>query len=286
MTRREWLLDMILVWKLLHECNPAAAAKAESEALRVAGLIFASNPNQTTPENLQYNSIHTLSQFFEMRQFVPAHVNNWLEKVPPISRFQEAERETLDKRKENHGQMPAQLYRHWNDERECRLAQEESIEVKSDFLSVQELLQLQQRVQHLIAERDVVIETLPVSNLRIGQIRHIQEHHVLRWLKVKDYVVEGDADMNICMGSDDPGIFATDIKNEYYHLYMLLRNAGLSAHEAIEKLKRVNDAGRTFAFRELPDMQHTTFSLISLLNDSPRKPTLRERLEMLEEREY
>ena len=286
MTRREWLLDMILVWKLLHVCNPAAAAKAESEALRVAGLIFASNPNQTTPEDLQYNSIHTLSQFFEMRQFVPAHVNNWLDKVPSVSRFQEAERETLDKRKEHHGPMPALLYRHWNDNRECRLAQEESVEVKSDFLSVQELLQLQQRVQHLIAERDVVIETLPVSNLRIGQIRHIQEHHMLRWLKVKDYAVEGDADMNICMGSDDPGIFATDIKNEYYHLYMLLRNAGLSAHEAIEKLKRVNDAGRTFAFRELPDMQYTTFSLISLLNDSPRKPMLRERLEMLEEREY
>ncbi len=89
-------------------------------------------------------------------------------------------------------------------------------------------------------------------------------------LKVKGYAVEGDADMNICMGSDDPGIFATDIKNEYYHLYMSLRNVGLSAQESIEKLKRVNDAGRTFAFRELPDMQYTTFNLISLLNHSPR----------------
>lgn len=286
MTRREWLLDMILVWKLLHECNPAAAAKAESEALRVAGLIFASNPKQTTPEGLQYNSIHTLSNFFEMRQFVPAHVHKWMENKLPVDSFQESEHRLLIELRNRHGSLPAKLYRYWNNNRECRLAQEESIEVKSDFLSVQELLQLQQRVQHLIAERDVVIETLPVSNLRIGQIRHIQEHHVLRWLKVKDYAVEGDADMNICMGSDDPGIFATDIKNEYYHLYMLLRNAGLSAHEAIEKLKRVNDAGRTFAFRELPDMQYTTFSLISLLNDSPRKPTLRERLEMLEEREY
>lgn len=285
-TRREWLLDMILVWKLLHECNPAAAAKAEREALRVAGLIFASNPKQTTPEDLQYNSIHTLSNFFEMRQFVPAHVHKWMENKLPVDSFQESEHRLLIELRNRHGSLPAKLYRYWNDNRECRLAQEESIEVKSDFLSVQELLQLQQRVQHLIAERDVVIETLPVSNLRIGQIRHIQEHHVLRWLKVKDYAVAGDADMNICMGSDDPGIFATDIKNEYYHLYMLLRNAGLSAHEAIEKLKRVNDAGRTFAFRELPDMQYTTFSLISLLNDSPRKPTLRERLEMLEERGY
>lgn len=284
MTRREWLLDMILVWELLHECNPTAAAKAEREALRAAGLIFASPPKQPPPEKLQYNSIHTLSQFFEMRQFVPAHVFKQLHDMLPISSFQKKEHERLKEKNEHNGSLAAWLYLYWNDNRECRLAQEESIEVKSDFLSVQELLQLQQRVQHLIAERDVVIETLPVSNLRIGQIRHIQEHHVLRWLKVKDYAVEGDADMNICMGSDDPGIFATDIKNEYYHLYMLLRNAGLSAHEAIEKLKRVNDAGRTFAFRELPDMQYTTFNLISLLNDTPRKPTLWERLEQCEER--
>lgn len=283
-TRREWLLDMILAWELLHECNPSAAAKAEREALRVAGLIFASNSKHLPPDNLQYNSIHNLSNFFEMRQFAPAHVHKWLERKLPVDSFQESEHRMLTEQKNRLGSLPAKLYLHWNDDRDCRIAQEKSIEVPRDFLNEQVLLELQQQVQHIIAKRDVVIETLPVSNLRIGQIRHIQEHHVLRWLKVKDYAMEGDADMNICMGSDDPGIFATDIKNEYYHLYMLLRNAGLSAHEAIEKLKRVNDAGRTFAFRELPDMQHSTFNLLSLLNDSPRKPTLWERLEIYKDR--
>lgn len=275
LTMREWLLDMIFVWKLLHEHNPAAAAKAEHEALRVAGLVFESAPKG---RNWPYGTIHTLADFFDMRQFVPTHVKNSLDKVLPISEFQESEHELISKRIEQHGNTPAELYWLWSTNSECRKEQEKTIEVKTDFLGIPELLELQQRVQQLIAVRDVVIETLPVSNLRIGQIRHIQDHHVLRWLKVDGYTVEGDADMNICMGSDDPGVFATDIKNEYYHLYMALRNAGLPAHEAIGKLRRVNDAGRIYAFRELPDMNPTPFKLTSLLNNIPRKKSLWERM--------
>lgn len=278
-SKRDWLLDMIFVWKLLHEHNPAAAEKAEREAMRMAGLLFASDARAVTVAELQYNSIHNLANFFEMRQFEPSYVSKWRDGRLPISRAQEEERNLLEDKKKQFGIIPAWLYLCWNYSPWCRPAQEELIEVKTDFLTKAELLELQQRVQHLIAVRDVVIETLPVSNVRISQYRRMQEHHVLRWLKVKGYTEEGDADMNICMGSDDPGIFATDLKNEYYHLYMCLRNAGLSAHEALEKLRRVNNVGRQFAFRKLPDMQPTPFKLTSLLNNSPRPLTLWERVE-------
>lgn len=278
-SKRDWLLDMIFVWQLLHEHNPAAAEKAEREAVRMAGLLFASDARAVTVAELQYNSIHNLANFFEMRQFEPAYVRKWLGKGLEVSRAQEEEGKLMDEKRDKFGIIPAWLYICWNYSPWCRPAQEELIEVKTDFLTKAELLELQQRVQHLIAVRDVVIETLPVSNVRISQYRRMQEHHVLRWLKVKGYTEEGDADMNICMGSDDPGIFATDLKNEYYHLYMCLRNAGLSAHEALEKLRRVNNAGRQFAFRKLPDMQPTPFKLTSLLNNSPRPLTLWERVE-------
>lgn len=278
-SKRDWLLDMIFVWKLLHEHNPAAAEKAEREAVRVAGLLFAADARAVAKAELQYNSIHNLANFFKMRQFEPSYVSEWLDGRLPISHVQDEEWKLLDEKKKQFGIIPAVLYLCWNYSPWCRRAQEDLIEVKTDFLTKAELLELQQRVQHLIAVRDVVIETLPVSNVRISQYRRMQEHHVLRWLKVKGYTEEGDADMNICMGSDDPGIFATDLKNEYYHLYMCLRNAGLSAHEALEKLRRVNNAGRQFAFRKLPDMQPTPFKLTSLLNNSPRPLTLWERVE-------
>lgn len=291
LSKREWLLNMIFVWKLMHEYNPAAAEKAEREAVRVAGQLFAMG-KKTSNDRLSeaytvkgggtcfpYHSIHTLSDFFDMRQFEPTYVRKWLSGQLPLSAAQAEEWEFMDEKKKRFGTMPAEMYGYWNVDSECRKAQEELIEVKSNFLTESELLELQQRVQHLIAARDVVIETLPVSNLRISQYRHIQEHHILRWLKVKGYAQAGDADMNICMGSDDPGIFATNIKNEYYHLYMNLRNAGVPAYEAVEKLRRVNNAGRVYAFRKLPDMEPTPFRITSALNNSPRPQSLWERME-------
>lgn len=277
-SKREWLLNMIFVWKLLHEINPAAAEKAEREAVRVAGLIFAKGKQVVTSSELQYNSIHTLGQFFEMRQFEPTYVWRWLEKRLPLSSYEAFERKRLENMQGMFGSIPVWLYWVWNIGPGVRKEQEELIEVKTDFLTVSELVELQQQVQKLIAVRDVVVETLPVSNLRIGQIRRIQSHHVLRWLQVEGYKVDGDSNMNICMGSDDPGVFATDLKNEYYHLYMCLRNANVPAHQAIEHLRRVNNAGRVYAFRKLPDMKPTPFKLRSLLNNIPPRLTFSERL--------
>lgn len=279
LSQRDWLLNMIFVWMLMRDVNSVVAEKAEREALRIADLIFASDSALPLPAELQHNSIHTLSNFFEMRQFEPTYVRHWLDEGLPLSSYQAEEVAMLEAKKERFGIVPAKLYWEWNINSACRHAQEKLIEVKRDFLAPAEMLELQQRVQHLIAVRDVVIETLPVSNLRIGQIRHIQDHHILRWLKVEGYAEKGDADMNICMGSDDPGIFATDLKNEYYHLYMCLRNAGVPAYAAVEKLRRVNAAGRVFAFSKLPDMKPTPFRISSLLNNSPRPLTFRERFE-------
>lgn len=277
-SQREWLLNMIFAWKLLREINPAAAAKAELEAVRVAGLIFATGKQVVTSSNLQYNSIHTLGHFFEMRQFEPTYVYRWIERRLSLSSYEASERELLEEKQSHFGIIPAWLYWVWNIGTNVRKEQEELIEVKADFLTMAELVQLQQQVQKLVAVRDVVIETLPVSNLRIGQICRIQSHHVLRWLQVEGHKVDGDSVMNICMGSDDPGIFATDLKNEYYHLYMCLRNANVPAHQAIEYLRRVNDNGRAYAFSKLPDMKPTPFRLTSLLNNTPPRLSLSEQL--------
>lgn len=276
--KREWLLNVIFVWKLLHEINPAAAEKAEREAMRVAGLIFASDKKEIVIAETQYHSIHALSNFFEMRQFEPAYVMRWYGEHLPLSSYEEEEHKLLLEKKNEYSLVSTFLYIVWNIAPKCRRAQDELIEVKADFLTVPELIQLQQQVQKLIAVRDVVVETLPVSNLRIGQISRIQSHHVLRWLQVDGYKVDGDSIMNICMGSDDPGVFATDLKNEYYHLYMCLRNANVPAHQAIEHLRRVNDAGRVYAFSKLPDMNPTPFKLRSLLNNIPPRLSFSERL--------
>lgn len=268
LSHREWLLDMVFVWRLMHETNAAAATKAEREAIRVAHLLFAACAQQAA---LPHLSIQMLDALFGMREFDPRVVRRYLDDSLPLRRYYAEERAEIEKYAELYGTQVLELYWLWNVNPACRRAQEKLMEVQSEFLRVPELLELQQSVQHLLAKRDVVIETLPVSNLRISQYRDIQEHHLLRWLKIDGYRVENDADLSVCMGSDDPGIFSTDIKNEYYHVMMCLRNAGLSETEAVEKLRMLNRAGRAYSFRELPEPRPDGSSVKSLLYSTPQR---------------
>ena len=100
-----------------------------------------------------------------------------------------------------------------------------------------------------LVDNAIVIETLPSSNLRIGQYKEMGQHHSLRWLGVSK--ADGDIPPLVVLGSDDPGVFATDIKAEFYHIYASLRKRGLNSQEALEKVIRMDENGNRYAFRSL-----------------------------------
>ena len=118
-----------------------------------------------------------------------------------------------------------------------------------NVFSVRVLLKAQQYVQSLIAKRQVVIETLPTSNVRISHYHSIREHHIFRWMQVPSRTFEGDSAMLIAMGSDDPGIFVTDMRNEFYHLFSALINTfHYDDERALQMVARVNENGRIYRF--------------------------------------
>lgn len=266
MPRREWLLNLIFAWTLLYNNDNKTAAVLEKEALRMADIIFGEN-------EISHHSIHVLESLFLARQFDPMDVHRYLNKALPLSRRQGKEDGDIEHFSQKHGKTALKLYWLWSTEACCRARQEEEEEIPTNFLPAPILLTLQQKVQRLLSGRDIVIETLPVSNLRISQYKDIQQHHILRWLKAGEYAQPGDADLLICVGSDDPGIFVSDIKNEYYHLYTMLRTAGLTATEAIEKLRHVNKTGRTYSFRDIPDTMGPKSTPCLLSGKTPRRPT-------------
>ncbi|MFQ2855341.1 hypothetical protein ACK3YO_17910, partial [Aeromonas caviae] len=80
----------------------------------------------------------------------------------------------------------------------------------------------------------------------------LSEHHIFRWMCLPGEAVEGDVPMSICLGSDDPGIFAADLKSEFYHLFVVLtRKFGLSPAEALRKVAEVNENGRIYRFHDV-----------------------------------
>jgi len=92
----------------------------------------------------------------------------------------------------------------------------------SDVLRPRELRLLQHAVLKLLHERRVAIETLPSSNVRISIHGDYENHHAGYWLAVGKK--RAPVPVSVVVGSDDPGIFATGLRNEYAHLLGMLKS--------------------------------------------------------------
>ncbi|PYE85226.1 hypothetical protein [Phyllobacterium leguminum] len=126
----------------------------------------------------------------------------------------------------------------------------ELCEVKADWLDRAALTRLQSQVLSDLAASGVALETLPTSNVRISSYNHLSEHHLFRWLGLTDDGFK--AVPAICVGSDDTGILATSLRNEYSAIYDVLRNHFLvSAQDAINLIDKLNQNGAAYRFRPI-----------------------------------
>lgn len=124
--------------------------------------------------------------------------------------------------------------------RDFRQAYDKIIEVEvEEFYNCSELNILQKLVLEILHDREIVIETLPTSNVRIGHHSDFTTYHLWNWL---EWEKQGAAIPPIVIGTDDPGIFATNIYNEYANIYCNLtchkKMSHTEAMEVIEKLDR------------------------------------------------
>lgn len=141
----------------------------------------------------------------------------------------------------------------WLSDRELRQRCDESIAVESDFVSAATLIRMQQRLMQKMLDKGVLVEALPSSNIRISLYHNFHEHHLFRWLKVPGFSVDGDPAVMVSLGSDDPGIFAGDLRSEFYQLFSVLRQSGLDDQQAMSYLRQANERGREYRFHQRRD---------------------------------
>ena len=127
-----------------------------------------------------------------------------------------------------------------------RTAQSEVIMVDPlEIFPVNALSELQLLVLRYMCERELIIETLPTSNVRIGRYNAFDVYHLKRWWR---WYKAGKAIPSIVLGTDDPGIFATSIYNEYANVYCALVADGESPAEAMELIRRMEQNARVYSF--------------------------------------
>ena len=113
------------------------------------------------------------------------------------------------------------------------------------------LRELQGSLRKKVGAIGLCVEINPTSNLLIGDLSDLGAHPM--WNLDPPRPVEGASPVPVCIGSDDPLTFATDIRREYMLLRDAMVEAGLSDEEADRWLEKVRENGLYARFTVPPD---------------------------------
>lgn len=136
------------------------------------------------------------------------------------------------------------LLYHW---KETRDKYDKIIEIETfGAFGRDELVELQLMLLEYMFHHEIVIETLPTSNVVIGVHRDYTTYHLYNWLEWRK---QGNFVPPIVVGTDDAGIFATNIYNEYCNIYCQFVYAKrMSTEEAIAYIEELHHNSRLYAF--------------------------------------
>jgi adenosine deaminase len=210
----ERLDDLVFAWDTLVNARIHIESITLIEAeIRSLTMRIWQNPT-LTPD--------VLSMAWKLRTLDPLAKETGSSDVDP-NRRNEALRyaEARDRHPEAHAQF---LLRHGigATTQQLQRCQEEIVVFrKDDVLSPKVLRGLQQAILKRLADCTIAIETLPTSNVRISIHEGYDEHHASNWLGLGKHPMKSS--VAIVIGSDNPGIFATGLRQEYAHLLRVLR---------------------------------------------------------------
>jgi len=244
--RGDWLLSVLAGWILLRNIPECASAteKLRLEVEQTACFIFGKNISPAELERamaLRHLSAHEVSRMMS--------AESEFSTIEPLNDIWQAEA-NLVYLAHKEDKSAVELLWQWQSDQRLWERSESLTQKDAAFLDEASYIKLQQALMLRVKARGVVIETLPSSNVRISQYIGFHEHHALRWMKVAPHAIDGDPEIMVALGSDDPGIFASDIESEFHHLFAAMRNLGLSESDALQKLAVINERGRIYRFHD------------------------------------
>lgn len=108
---------------------------------------------------------------------------------------------------------------------------------------------LLQAVQDVVVletrKKNLLVEVLPTSNVRISHYATTDEHHVMRWVDPEN----SRPAPQVVLGTDDPGIFSTTLRNEYsFILWKLQKMHPGCSEKPYEIVRHLIENGLSYRF--------------------------------------
>lgn len=118
------------------------------------------------------------------------------------------------------------LYMTYHYNRRVREIGEEMVEVRVLPCMIQAVRMVQRRMQREVSDLGIAIETNPSSNYLIGSFRRYDKHPIVTWynngLTHDEAALKSCPQIHVSINTDDQGVFATYLENEYAYLALAL----------------------------------------------------------------
>lgn len=235
----EWLDNLVFVWNIIKESQDkdlqSASLSIESSIAEYSYRIYG---NSYPPYLLaEAWKIRKYNPFLYLEQNTPTTGDEW----DCVDTNEEADSLRKRLKDKDINRIWSIYHRIGNNE------YDKLIEVETDgIISIENLSVVQNIILERMALKGIVIEALPSSNLNISYYRHLNEYHLEKWLDTEQKSVLLPP---IVLGTDDPGIFMTNIYNEYAQAYLHLETQGRSSSNRIKKIEDIFRDSQTYNFK-------------------------------------
>lgn len=232
-TRGDWLDNLVFAWYFLQDlhADTRTIVRLEQNIITLAHEIYGAET---------FLTLHNLVQAWQNRHLDPHYLFNF-KVTHSYNAFEQQEKEAISKLPPD---VTTILKRYHSGPVIAK--SRETIEIAPmDIVSCDQLRQMQNQMLKLFIDKNLALETLPSSNVTISFYRKYEEHHLLRWLGLKD---ADTPKPSVIVGSDDTGLFMTNLRNEFSFVYKLVADVK-GPDYAIEVLERLNKNVKQFRFK-------------------------------------
>lgn len=136
-------------------------------------------------------------------------------------------------------------------------------EIKVNPCIIKAACAVQKKMQWIVAQKGIAIETNPSSNALIGTFKRYDKHPILNWYNngLAENNLMDIPQLQVSINTDDQGVFATYIENEYAYLALALEkmkdengNPKYSRTLIYNWLDNIRKMGLVQSFEEISDM--------------------------------
>ena len=250
-----------LVWMLFrgHELNASLPSKLSDKYRRKAKELLHELYGDVS---LQGGWEPTLEEYYDSMQLRaddPACYKNMMYQpilfpLSPWQRYAISPAHDLEALRNNPRITGLYYYYHYG--RKEKRAGERPIQIPSSKEENTFIREMQDSMMELVCEKGLCIETNPTSNVLIGTFREYKYHPIFRFNRTGLDAEERKTQLNVCINTDDLGIFDTALDFEYAMIYKTLdmeRNEDgtkrYSENQAIGYIKRLRELGLEASFR-------------------------------------